>query len=110
MPTAVHQSLCGLSLQVCSRLGLSLGFKVLDEGRYCLVWPRSGQQQRLLMAGGQACVVDVYGKGALLTAKEVSTAQAPTVHAIHPYRLCMQDCTPGQCEAALWCVAAPQLH
>eukprot|EP00878_Enallax_costatus_P017633 GHUV01018527.1.p1 GENE.GHUV01018527.1~~GHUV01018527.1.p1 ORF type:complete len:426 (+),score=190.14 GHUV01018527.1:1236-2513(+) len=61
-----------LYLEVCSRLGLSLGFKVLDEGRYCLVWPRSGEQQQLLMAAGEACVVDVYGKGALLTVKEVS--------------------------------------
>lgn len=57
--------------QVCCRLGLTLGFKVLDEGRYCLVWPKAGEQQHLLMAAGEACVVDVYGKGALLTVNEV---------------------------------------
>lgn len=58
-------------LQVCSRLGMTLGFKVLEEGRYCLVWPKSDEQQQLLMAAGEACVVDVYGRGALLTVKEV---------------------------------------
>lgn len=44
---------------------------MLEEGRYCLVWPKSGQQQQLLIAAGEACVVDVYGHGALLTVKEV---------------------------------------
>lgn len=93
-------------LQVCSRLGLECGVKVVEEGRYCLVWPRpTGQQQQqqqtlpqpqpqleaqqrqqpavqqdeavtqqqtLLSVGGDACVLDVYGEGALLPVREVS--------------------------------------
>jgi hypothetical protein len=58
---------------VCSRLGLQLGFKVLESGRYCLAWPKGdGEKQHPLTAAGEACVLDVYGKGALLTVKEVS--------------------------------------
>jgi hypothetical protein len=57
--------------QVCSRLGLPLAFKVLDEGRYCLAWPADRQQQQLMMAAGEQVVVDVYGRGGLLTVTEV---------------------------------------
>eukprot|EP00882_Tetradesmus_deserticola_P011815 GHRQ01012506.1.p1 GENE.GHRQ01012506.1~~GHRQ01012506.1.p1 ORF type:complete len:401 (+),score=198.88 GHRQ01012506.1:357-1559(+) len=62
-----------LYLEVCSRLDLDLGFKVLEGGRYCLAWPKGqGEQQRPLSAAGEACVLDVYGKGALLTVKEAT--------------------------------------
>jgi hypothetical protein len=72
-----------LLLQVCSRLGLQLGFKVLESGRYCLAWPQSeGGQQHPLTAAGEACVLDVYGKGALLTVKEVSYMQQ-LHHVVH---------------------------
>jgi hypothetical protein len=100
--------LCCTVLQVCSRLGLDCGVKVVEDGRYCLVWPRpqptqatqqqqqqqqqqeqqqqqqdqqveqlaqaaAMQQQTLLSVGGDACVVDVYGEGALLPVREVRT-------------------------------------
>lgn len=109
-----------LCLQVCSRLGMNCGVKVVEEGRYCLVWPRPaaapheeqeqhqrvslqqapGQQQQqdaaagagqqevqqllgtypqrqtLLSVGGDACVVDVYGEGALLPVREVRAGPA----------------------------------
>jgi hypothetical protein len=72
-----------LLLQVCSRLGLQLGFKVLESGRYCLAWPQSESgQQHPLTAAGEACVLDVYGKGALLTVKEVSHMQQLS-HVVH---------------------------
>lgn len=90
---------------MCSRLGLDCGVKVVEDGRYCLVWPtprttqntqqqqqQQGpqqqqqalqvgqpeqatvlQQQTLLSVGGDACVVDVYGEGALLPVREVSS-------------------------------------
>jgi hypothetical protein len=60
---------------VCSRLDLQLGFKVLESGRYCLAWPKGDdEQQHPLTAAGEACVLDVYGKGVLLTVKEVRRA------------------------------------
>ncbi|WIA13413.1 hypothetical protein OEZ85_006993 [Tetradesmus obliquus] len=68
-----------LYLEVCSRLDLPLGFKVLEGGRYCLAWPRGEEgQQHPLTAAGEACVLDVYGKGALLTVKEATELFAVT--------------------------------
>lgn len=100
---------------------MDCGIKVVEEGRYCLVWPRPaaapheeqqqqqqrvslqqapGQQQQqdvvggagqhevqqlqgiyprrqtLLSVGGDACVVDVYGEGALLPVREVRTGHS----------------------------------
>ncbi len=59
-----------LYLAVCARLGLELAVRVLrDEGGsyYCVAWPAGAP----LQAGGVRCVVDVYGRGALLTVDEV---------------------------------------
>ncbi|KAF8058126.1 hypothetical protein HT031_005786 [Scenedesmus sp. PABB004] len=63
-----------LHLEVCARVGLAMGFKVLDGGRYTLVWPRDETSGggSLLSAGGEACLVDPYGGGALITVKEAA--------------------------------------
>lgn len=89
----VNDRLCAAChLQVCSRLGLDCGVKVVEDGRYCLLWPRPAKQpqqqeqqevqqegtpgqQTLLSVGGDACVIDVYGEGALLPVREVSTTK-----------------------------------
>jgi hypothetical protein len=113
-------------VQVCGRLGLQCGFKVVEEGRYCLLWPQphasqqqrgsqelqqpqqppqqqqqqglsapheqeqppsstqqqqqQQQQQTLLSVGGEPCVVDVYGEGALLPVREVSSNSQHVCH------------------------------
>ncbi|KIZ02112.1 hypothetical protein MNEG_5847 [Monoraphidium neglectum] len=64
-------ALCILYSAVCARLGLELAVRVLvDEGgsHYCLAWPADAP---LAAAGVGRCVVDVYGRGALLTVDEV---------------------------------------
>lgn len=50
---------------------MNLDFRVVEDGRYILAWPRTDLVQRPLTAAGEACVLDVYGKGALLTVAEV---------------------------------------
>lgn len=63
-------ALCVLYLSVCQRLGLEMSARVLRDERgtnYCVAWPTA----QPIQAGGVRCVVDVYGRGALLTVNEV---------------------------------------
>jgi hypothetical protein len=99
-------ALCLLYGGVCARLGLPLAARVLrDEAGayYCVAWPEAGP----LAAAGGRCVVDVYGKGALLTVEEVRAGAFPplpprsrrrrvrTPHAsLAPARPCGSVCGP----------------
>jgi hypothetical protein len=65
-------ALCILYTSVCARAGLDLHARVLRDGPggayYAVAWPAAGP---LTGPGGVRCVVDVYGRGGLLTVDEV---------------------------------------
>lgn len=69
-------ALCILYVSVCARAGLPMHFRVLrdDAGsHYCVAWPAAAP---LRAPGVGRCVVDVYGRGALLTVDEVCAPRA----------------------------------
>lgn len=57
-----------LYMEVCSRLGLPLCARPLEDGRYWLLWP---ERQELSAPGGQRLVLDAYGCGSVLRLEEV---------------------------------------
>lgn len=56
-----------LYMEVCARLGLPLGARVLDQGRYLVLWPIQADYS----VNGQPCVIDAYSQGIPVLADEV---------------------------------------
>lgn len=70
-----------LYMEVCERVGLPMGARLLDGGRYVVLWPTGAP----LRTCGQHFVVDAYSQGELFLLDEVSRGGQPS-------RVPMQKC------------------
>lgn len=71
--TGCPAALAILYMEVCARLGLPLAARILDRGRYLVLWP----QQQELQVGGRPLVIDPYSQGVPLLADEVNPPCLP---------------------------------
>ncbi|GBF92165.1 hypothetical protein Rsub_04512 [Raphidocelis subcapitata] len=100
-------ALCLLYAGVCERLGLPLALRALrDEAGayYCVAWPSEAGP---LAAAGGRCVIDVYGKGALLTVEEVCElfAVQPEALLVPSSRRALLAALLSELQAAHWSAA-----
>ncbi len=56
-----------LYMEVCQRMGLHMAARLLDSGRYVVLWPTDAP----LRTCGQQFVVDAYSQGELFLLAEV---------------------------------------
>lgn len=61
-----------LYLEVCSRVGLPMHAKILEGGRYAVLWPKDAP----LQVAGKDVVIDVFSAGSLFLLDEVGTTEA----------------------------------
>ena len=59
-----------LYMEVCARVGLAMAARLLDGGRYVVLWPTDAP----LRTCGQQFVVDAYSQGELFLLDEVKPA------------------------------------
>lgn len=57
-----------LYLEVCCRVGLPMHAKILEGGRYAVLWPKDAP----LWMAGEEVVIDVFSAGSLFLLSEVS--------------------------------------
>ena len=65
--TGCPAALAILYMEVCARLGLPLSARILEHGRYLVLWP----MQQAYAVDGQQVVIDAYSQGVPVLADEV---------------------------------------